>query len=143
MLQWNTLHKALWTNAMRFQLTYTMYGEHSDCDSTGSISSCVSHPWPIYSFLRNSDHFLRVKIINLYTHKIVYLLIYCGQCDTKSIDAVTIHSRPVLTEWVQNSLRHFMFTRDFRGFYDLGVDWNWNNYPQFTQSKTSESLARC
>ena len=51
------------------------------------------------------------------------------------------HSRPVLTEWAQNSLRHFMFTRDFRGVYALGVDWNWNNYMRLSLHKAKPQRA--
>ena len=54
---------------------------------------------------------------------------------------VWIHSRSVLNEWVQNSLRHFMFKRDFRGVYALGVDWNWNNYMRLSLHKAKPQRA--
>ena len=72
-------------------------------------------------------------------HDIIYLPITLS--NKKSKLDVWIHSRPVLTEWVQNSLRHFMFTRDFRGVYALGVDWNWNNYMRLSLHKAKPQRA--
>ena len=61
----------------------------------GSISSCVSHLGPIYSFLRNSDDFLWAKINYVYNIITFLYKIFCGQCNTKNIDVIIKMFTPI------------------------------------------------
>ena len=66
----------------------------------GSISSCVSHLGPIYSFIRNSDDFLWAKINYLYSILTFLVKIFCGQCNTKNIDVIIKMLTPIYQELV-------------------------------------------